>query len=185
MREQSGTRSLWHRRTRDWVAFDKITLEVVPRYKTSGMSGDEWRTGVALKFWFKGQLIEEEFRTSMEAAIRHLAVIHDEKTCPISDKIIAVEKTKCDQASCSADAVARFKLKRLTADDGEFLDMAEQYSDHYRQFCKQHLRRGDCSREDADDNYEPLDGMGPDQSSNVIESPASFGGFVVLDPEVS
>lgn len=164
----------WLRRTRDWVAFDDIRLTVVPRYKTSGLSGDEWRTGVSIQFFFKGELIVEEFRTSMAAAIRHLAVIHDEHTCPISDRIITLEKTKCSQASCTAEAVARFALKRLTSDTGEFLDPAEnQHSVSYRQFCRQHLKRGDCSREDADDNYEPLDGIGPAESTNIIESPST------------
>ncbi len=54
-------KTVFHKRLRDFESFDEIRLKVVPRYKTSGLSGDEWRTGVLIEFMFKGQVIEEDF----------------------------------------------------------------------------------------------------------------------------
>lgn len=172
-------KSLWHRRHHDWEAFDRIEMSVVPRYKTSGLSGDEWRYHVRVKLFFGGELVHELGFSNMDAALKLLPAQLANLTCPIADTILKRERTKCDQVGCDADAVARFRLKRLTSERGEYLDPSEhQYADHYRQFCQRHLRRGDCGREDADDNYEPLDGIGPGASSNTSESPAVFGGVI-------
>lgn len=173
---------LWHRRHHDWEPFDRIEMSVVPRYKTSGLSGNEWRFHVAVKLYFGGKLVHELGFGRMDAALSLLQGHLAELTCPISDAILEREKTKCDQVGCDADAVGRFKLKRLTSERGEYLDPSDQYSDYYRQFCRRHMRRGDCGREDADDNYEPMDGVGPNDSTNVIESPAEFGGVVYMTP---
>jgi hypothetical protein len=177
---------LWHKRHPDSGWYDRVELDIVPRYKTSGMSGDEWRTSVRLRWFFKGlQVGEEYFGRDIELALGYvphvLAVASDGGA---SNEWLEHEKKKCDQPGCAEDAVARFKLKRETAKDGSYLDPAEtEHHESYRKFCKRHLRRGDCGREDADANYEPMDGIGPDGSTNVIESPSAFGGVVVLDGE--
>lgn len=177
-------KSLRHRRHHHWEAFDRIELAVVPRYKTSGISGDEWRFHVAAKLYFGGALIHELGFRDMDAALSLLQSKLAELTCPIDDAILKREEKKCDQVGCDADAVGRFKLKRLTSERGEFLDPSEsEWSDYYRQFCRRHIRRGDCGREDADHNYEPMADVGPDDSSNVIESPSSFGGVVHMTPD--
>lgn len=172
---------MWHKRLHDWEAFDRITLEVVPRYKTSGMSGDEWRTGVAIKFWFKGKVVADDFRTSLDAAIRYLPMVYDEKTCPISSEHMKLDEEHCDQPGCSELWIARFVMKRQTAKDGSFLADDDLVKPFYRKFCKAHLRRGDCSREDADGNYVPLDNIGPADAGLVIESPSAFGGVVHIN----
>lgn len=169
-----------HKRLNDWEWADRIELVIVPRYKTSGLSGDEWRTGVAVRFFFKGEKVHEDFFTSMDAALLRLQTVHSDAACPIPNRVLEIERSKCDQPSCCNDAVGRFLLKRETSRNGDYLDPKEQYFAKYRQFCKQHLRRGDCSREDADSNYTPMDGWSPEQSSNVIESPSVFGGVVEL-----
>ena len=174
-----GERRLHHRRLHDWEAFDRITLDIVPRYKTSGLSGDEWRQSVRIVFWHKGQEVHEEWFTSMRAALAHLPAEVSKATCPIPEKVTQIDKTKCDQPSCTNDAVARCELKRLTSARGEYLAVEEsKYTRYYRQFCRKHLQRGDCSREDADDNYIPLDGVTADASTNVEESPSAV---VVVD----
>lgn len=165
---------MWHRRLPKFEAFDKITLEVVPRYKTSGMSGDEWRTSVAVRFFFKGHEIHEEWVRDMEAAILMLGSSWIKAQEPIPSEVIKIEERKCDQPGCSADAAGRLKVKRLTADDGSWLDSEERSGlVPYRRFCTRHIQRGDCSREDSDDNYEPMDGLGFEDSTNIEESPAA------------
>lgn len=176
-------KGLAHKRLPKFEVIDEVRMRIVPRYKTSGMSGDEWRHHVEIELLFKGELIASHTTHDMQAAVLDLghAWLHVDG-CGIPDKVIEVERTKCDQPSCKNDAIARLVIKRHTATDGQWLD-ASAYGGHrwYRQFCSVHVRRGDCSREDSDDNYEPIDGIGPEGSTNTQESPASFGGFVVLE----
>gem|GEM_PF-6705725 len=37
----------------DAQAFDEIRIVTVPRYKTSGLSGDEWRISAMIQFFAK------------------------------------------------------------------------------------------------------------------------------------
>ena len=171
----------WHRRHPDFTSFDRIELEVVPRYKTSGLSGDEWRTGVRAKFFFKGEVVHESTFGDMHVAMMVLPHTWLEAQSPIPERIMQIEKTMCDQPGCSEDFVSKFRLKRLTSDSGEYLDPADQHLSYFRQFCRKHLRRGDCGREDSDANYELISGPGPGESSNTEESPAVFGGVIDLE----
>lgn len=173
---------LWHKRLPEFETFDRIELAIVPRYKTSGLSGDEWRQSVAMRFYFKGEMVHEEFcGGKMEWALMLVASEWLKNESPIPDRVIEIEKTKCDQPSCDANAVGRYLIKKEYGDRGEDLDQSAIHSAKYRQFCAKHARRGDCGREDADRNYEPLDTLKPEQSTNTEESPAAFGGVVVLD----
>lgn len=171
----------YHKRLPDWEAFDEITMRVVPRYKTSGLSGDEWRQHVEVEFRFKGEKVGGFGARDMKAAAMLFGHHLLEQTCPIPERVIEIERAKCDQPSCTEPAVGRYLLKRLTSDRGEYLAQDEQSFAYYRQFCRKHARRGDCGREDSDANYEPLDDLRPDDSSNLIESPSAFGGVVELD----
>lgn len=148
----------YHKRLPDWEAFDEISLRVVPRYKMSGLSGDEWRQHIAIVFSHKGVPIVETGCRDMKTAILMLGTHFLQNQSPIADRVLELEQTSCDQPSCRAKIVTKRLLKRQTARDGEWLDMSQQHFRYYRQFCKEHARRGDCSREDSDDNYEPMDG---------------------------
>jgi hypothetical protein len=177
----SDDRRLWHRRLPNFEAFDKITMEVVPRYKTSYMSGDEWRTSISIRFFFKGEEVAVAGARDMQAALLLLGRYWVEHQEPIPTRVIEIEEKKCSQPGCSSDAVARLEVKRLTADDGHWLDPSEFASfRHFRRFCARHVRRGDCSREDSDDNYMPMDGVGSEASTNIEESPAAV---LVVDAE--
>lgn len=172
--KQDG-KSNWHRRLPDWEPFDKITIEIVPRLKTSGMSGDEWRQSAHITLWFKGVPIVEDGRGTVEYVLKTLAGLVSEHSSPISDKILEIERTACDQPSCCEPAVSVYRLKKLFSDRGEALHPDEgQHAHHYRQFCARHLYRGDCSREDCDGNYEVIFGPGPHESQERAEdeSPA-------------
>jgi hypothetical protein len=178
-------KKLWHKRHPDSGWYDRVEVDIVPRYKTSGLSGDEWRTSVRVRWYFKGlQVGEDFFGRDITAAISYLPhVLALASDHGASSEWLKHQEKKCDQPGCSADAIGRFKLKRETSAQGDYIERSESGFEHYRQFCRQHLRRGDCGREDADTNYEPLDGVGPRSTSNVIESPSVFGGMLELDPE--
>lgn len=147
-----------HRRLRDFEPFDEISLRVVPRYKTSGLSGDEWRTGVAIEYKFKGEVVAENWFTSMQTAILFLGADWVKKQEPIPDRVIEMEQQGyCSQPSCRSADTQKFRVKKLTSDRGEYLDLNHKAPFvYYRQFCNRHRRRGDCSREDCDSNYEKM-----------------------------
>lgn len=141
------------RRVRDWEPFDRIELTVVPRYKTSGISGDEWRTGVLINFWFKGNKVNEEFFTSMRAAIMFLPSLWIQCQEPILESVLNVEERYCDQPSCSNLHNNRKRyLKRIAANEG-WLESPKLDLGYHRMFCDEHSQRGDCGLEDADCNY--------------------------------
>lgn len=152
-------KTLRHKRHPDSGWYDRVEVEVVPRYKTSGMSGDEWRTSVRLRWYFKGLLVgEERFGRDIKEALSYIPhVIAVAGDSGASNEWLKHEAQKCDQPGCSEDAVEKFKLRRHTSERGEFLDEGEnQDRASYRKFCEKHRTRGDCSREDADSNYESL-----------------------------
>lgn len=171
----------FHKRLRDFEAFDEIRFRVVPRFKTSGLSGDEWRQHVEVEFVFKGSIVHATGFRDMQTALMMAPAEWVRAQEPIPDGVIEAERAGiCDQPSCTSPSAGRFLLKRETAADGRYLDPANLHFRSYRQFCKRHVRRGDCSREDSDDNYEPMGDVTAAESTNIEESPAST---LVLDVE--
>ncbi len=170
----------WGRRLPEFEVFDRIELAVVPRYKTSGLSGDEWRTSVHAKFFFKDTMVHEQSFRDMRTAFALMP--HALMTMNvIPETILDLEKTRCYQPGCPDESISKYRLKRLTSDRGEYLheDEGKFTKNHVRKFCRKHLKRGNCGREDSDKNYEVLEGPGPDGSTNTKTSPS--GGPVVLD----
>jgi|HubBroStandDraft_4_1064222.scaffolds.fasta_scaffold39605_4 hypothetical protein len=145
----------WHVRHPDFESFDRITLEVEPRWKTSGLSGDEWRFSVKVSFWFKGEVVHEHHNGNMRSAILMLGAAFLDRQSPIPDRVLALEEAGlCDQPACCLRATARYYLKEHFASNGDRLDQSDrQWARHYRQFCDLHATRGDCSRSDSDANY--------------------------------
>jgi hypothetical protein len=142
-----------NRRLRDWEAFDRIELEVVPRYKTSDLSGDEWRTSVAIRFFFKGNLVYETSFTSMQSALMMLPSVWLKAQEPISMEVVRLEKKYCDQPGCQQqDSLVKRFLKRVASNEG-WLPDKDMFA-YFRRFCAKHLERGDCALEDSDRNYE-------------------------------
>lgn len=172
-----------HRRHRDWECFDHISLDIVPRYKTSGLSGDEWRFAVHASFWFKGEKLFTRTFRDMQTAVQCLGGVLAETTSPIPKRVIELEhEGRCDQPGCAEPSVSKYRFKRIFGRQGEDLADSEMaHASYFAQFCARHLRRGDCGREDADENYEVISGPGPDDSTNLVESPAIFGGYISPD----
>lgn len=172
---------MWHKRLGDFEAFDAITLDVVPRFKTSGISGDEWRQHVRVRFFFKGTVVHEAGFNTMKNALLLLGSEFVRAQEPIPTEVIRMEQAGlCDQASCSAPSISRYAIKKEFTKHGDELAAQDPVPCNYRQFCAKHLRRGDSDREDCDDNYEVISGPGPDGSTNLEESPARQM-FVAVD----
>jgi hypothetical protein len=174
----------------DAQAFDEIRVITVPRYKTSGLSGDEWRIGALIQFLRKGEVKHEAFYTKMEYAIGAMQhewgkAIEEGKAC------FGGEGDICDQEGCKEEAVVTYALKKKYCNKcGNGTDATvEGFKDqrYIRRFCLRHSKRGDCALEDADNNYEILEapeGFDPDAQLNLEDaSPSVFGGIIDLTKE--
>jgi hypothetical protein len=177
-------KNLWHKRLSDFESFDKITFEVIPRYKTSGMSGDEWRQHVEVKFWFKGEEVHSSGYRDMQAALTMVGAEWIKAQEPIPERVIEIERAgACDQPSCPNASEGRLRLKEEFERGHKLHPDESKYHVAYRQFCKRHIRRGDCSREDSDDNYEPMDAASAADSTNVESSPSVMAVPIIVESE--
>lgn len=134
----------------DAQAFDEVRIVTVPRYKTSGLSGDEWRISAETRFMRKGLVVHTTAHRDVEVAAGFL----------YADMLMAQDDGKawfggggeaCDQEGCAERATIRYRLKKLYCREGHPTD---PHRETFRQFCEKHKTRGDCGLEDADDNYE-------------------------------
>ena len=148
--------NLFHKRLPKWEAFDEIRFCIVPRYKESSLSGDEWRQSVRVDFFFKGNAVHGFTARDMETAILFLGQEWTTAQEPIPGRVLALEKNLCDQPSCGRPAVITYRIKQEFSNRGEKLDCEDCYGIKYRRFCQIHMTRGDSSREDSDGNYEVI-----------------------------
>lgn len=162
-----------HKRLPDFETYDRIEIYVVPRYKTSGMSGDEWRQHVQVDLYFKGvKTLEFGCRDMSAMAMLLGARMIEAGDHGISEKVIELESGGiCDQPSCKEPSIGRLLIKQ-EFERGRKQHPEEKYGSSYRQFCGKHIRRGNCDLEDCDSNYEPMDGIAADASTNTESAPS-------------
>ncbi len=141
---------------------DHIEIDVVPRYKTSGLSGDEWRVSARLRMYRKGTLVGEQVLTSMEAMANALPWFWLTKSDWCEGPLYDGERGgRCQQAGCKAQATVLYQLKQEWSARGEGPLPPSPLGPSRRQFCAAHAVRGDAALEDADDNYELIQGRPP------------------------
>jgi len=178
-------RDWFFKRHRDDEGFDRIELAVVPRFKTSGLSGDEWRVSTVIRFYRKGVVVFERSFGSMENAVRFLPWVEaveakeNNTAWPLKG-----DDEKCFQPGCSEPHTVEYQIKKEYSDSGEG-PLHDTGLKSRRRFCKAHAHRGDCGLEDADENYEIMKG-GEASVKDVPEdriSPSAFGGVVEIDPQ--
>lgn len=154
---------------------DEVRIIVRERYKTSGLSGDEWRFHRVVQFYRKGALLyEQSFNGSMRDVAAYVpwtlveAGESGKMDRPNDDHL-------CFQPGCANAATSEYEIIEAFGPQGQRLHPDERGSfSKRRRFCPKHLRRGDCGREDSDANYRVLSGPGPDgadwRAANVTES---------------
>lgn len=152
----SGT-SVVYKAHPDDEGIDRIECVVVPRYKQSELSGDEWRVHVAVRFYRKGTLVgEREAHTMQDATI--LLPSWWLSRPEISDiPLWKLGAETCHQYGCDKEAAVVVRLEDEFSARGEGpLPKSEWPHETRRAFCLKHQRRGDCGREDSDDNYKSI-----------------------------
>ena len=138
----------------DAQAFDEMHVTTVPRYKESGLSGDEWRVSTQVDCIRKGMVIWSQRFNSVETACKYIASMYDE----VVGKGLAHfggDGILCDQEGCS-DLATSFYRKRKDFDRNSGA-VTQDPSGDVRCFCAKHKTRGDCGLDDADDNYEAIE----------------------------
>jgi hypothetical protein len=139
----------------DAQGFDAVYIDTIPRYKQSGLSGDEWRISATIKVLRKGIVVAERSVRNVQAAAAFLPgwllELNDD-----GKALYAGEANICDQEGCAEPATVTLKLKARYCREGHRAEI--EYGTQIRKFCAQHKRRGDCGLEDADSNYEEVPG---------------------------
>ena len=148
----------WHENHPEDERFDRIVIEVNPRWKESELSGDEWRFSYVIKAYRKGELIIQRSWSTLEYAVG--ALYYTLHIGPQDGEYFdreAWERTKilCDQPGCAEVATVFYHRKKPYTNRGAEL-VAETRHYQYRQFCSKHRHRGDCDLDDADHNYEQI-----------------------------
>jgi len=144
-----------------------MTMERIPRWKESELSGDEWRytmvATIMMKDWEDGGSISEfihgkdfaQMALRVAQRLDELMSYGNQLTVPY-----AVDKPSdirvCFQPACIRSPVNVFSIRQHYTG---FPYQGHKMDDNYggpsvRAFCKQHSHRGDCDLEDNDDNYE-------------------------------
>lgn len=154
--------------------FDEVTIRTIPRYKTSSLSGDEWRFSAEGEIKYKGRIVWEGRYSSVPEMLAAAARNSEGLAPPNTDDL-------CDQEGCAEPWVNVYKIKKqYCAHCGHD---EEPFGDDplVRKFCVRHSQRGNCSREDNQENYETMSGETPIATTRVEdERPAVFGGVVIL-----
>ena len=164
---------------------DQIVIDMVPRFKTSGLSGDEWRVSARVRFFRNGEVVHEDHRTKLNYAVTLLPGMLLALPEQVDVPLFRPDPEVCFQPGCSEPAISTYLLKKdYCVGGGNCGQETKMHWPEYRRFCERHLRRGDCSLDDADENYEVLDGPGPDDRlvDPTDQSPSAFGGVIDLRP---
>lgn len=142
----------WRALKPDAQAFDEVRIITVPRYKESGLSGDEWRISANIQFYRNGILVHEaeHVARNVERACAFAAYYHA-VACDEGKGFFAGEDPFCDQEGCAERATVTYRVKQKFCDNG---NAHEQFHESIRRFCGRHAVRGDCGLDDADRNYE-------------------------------
>lgn len=134
----------------DAQAFDEIRIVTIPRFKESGLSGDEWRISAAVQFYRKGQLVHESgtYR-DVHTACGYLYSEHGNAT-DNGKGYFAGEGDICDQEGCCEKATVKLYKKFEYCREGH---KSDPLWPTYRMFCDRHKDRGDQSFDDSNSNY--------------------------------
>lgn len=145
---------------------DRIEIDVVPRFKTSGLSGDEWRISARIRAFRKGELVGDRSVGSMEAAANMMSYLWMTLPDWCKGPLYAGERGgKCQQAGCREPAEVTYRLNQEW-EHGHGPLPPNSLGAPLRRFCSAHAVRGDAAFEDSDENYERVSGPPPD-SANI------------------
>lgn len=173
-----------YKRHHDDEWYDEIRISIKPRYKTSGMSGDEWRLSARVEIFRKGVLLKERSFSKMHYAADFLpAILHEMSDEGFSGSHEQFERL-CAQPGCKEDGVVEYRIiDQFYPTYGDKMPKREYLGEYRRRFCEAHAKRGDCGLEDADRNYELISAPpgwegNADLGASEAESPSALAGVI-------
>lgn len=135
----------------DAERFDAVTVETLPRWKESELSGDEWRFSYRARFYSHGIEVAAIRGGSVEDCLLQAAAQFS-RVKPHEDAPKKLLEEVCCQPGCEEAWTVLMHPHTRCSSDGSIL--RDPYPDHYvRGFCARHRHRGDCAIDDADPNY--------------------------------
>jgi hypothetical protein len=141
----------------DAQAFDEVRITTIPRYKMSGLSGDEWRISGKIQLLRKGRVVAEKGMRDVETCAQALPYfILDSMDNGLG--YFAGEDDFCDQEGCSEIATVTYRVKEEFCRDHPHEHHKALTNIVVRKFCAKHSKRGDAGFDDSDSNYELLEG---------------------------
>lgn len=181
------------------VGYDDIRISILPRYKTSGLSGDEWRFSYVAEIFWKGFRIGSRGWSRMEHAIRSLDnwINYLQESIQFEFKkyddeprghpwAIAFPDHRllaefCAQPGCPNLATHTFiKKNTYCVGPGNCGAKHSKLGVHAVRFCPKHCTRGDCDMEDADSNLELFEALA-ERDETERYSRESKSGVRVID----
>lgn len=147
----------------DAQGFDEIRICTEPRYKTSELSGDEWRISAVIRFYRNGNLVHESSGVRNVETAAHLLSYELFKALDNALGFFAGEDGYCDQEGCSQAPTVFYEKLYDYCRQGH---KTKPSGRPYRKFCDRHKTRGDCGLDDADINYKEIDRDSVDKDSN-------------------
>lgn len=164
---------------------DSVTMEQTERFKTSDISGDEWRFLTTVKLQWKGRVLAETTFGNMDNALRGVDAwvtsLYDwgREGGPLElDRELRVKL--CFQPKCPNDAVSTFRLKEVWNRQGCCrTDDNDWSSPQYVRYCNRHVARGDSGRTDSDGNMVLVDGPGL-TTEDTTDKPISEAVLLIL-----
>jgi hypothetical protein len=157
--------SAWWKPHEDHECIDEVRIITVPRWKTSDMSGDEWRVSALTQLLCKGMLIAEAGSANVRTAALALAwLLETLGECASDEKaeeryrraLDRLDGELCSQPGCSKEAMRVYRILTEYSREG-FSRVVDANKYLLRAFCDDHASRGDCGLEDADVNYVELE----------------------------
>ncbi len=143
----------------DANGFDEIRIVTVPRFKESGLSGDEWRISMQINFYRKGEIV---FSSGCGSKIEDAAGLVYARLLEAQDNgkgYYAGDGKHCDQEGCNELGKFVMRIKIRYCCGGGMCGQKKEYQGdpQYRLFCEKHKHRGDSDLEDNDLNYELIE----------------------------
>lgn len=140
----------------EWI--DDINLHIVPRFKESELSGDEWRVSAVVEFSRKGRVVKTESYHDLRTALAHIAHystgMYPGSLGIMGDVTRTLVDDYCMQPGCPEPWTVEYKMKTEGCGHCGTVAIVPEYSDKRRRFCDKHKQRGDSSLDDSDRNYE-------------------------------
>ena len=90
-----------HKRHSEQEVFDEINIRLIPRYKTSGLSGDEWRFNAHVECKCRGKTFHDFRARNVREAVMRLPGEFLNFGCPLPTEWINHEREMCDNPACS------------------------------------------------------------------------------------